>query len=53
MCIDIVKISFGNLRMLVAKFSSMFDRVTCPVYDSGGVLSYCLLILIRSLDDAI
>ena len=42
MCIDIVEIWFGipNGQIL-----SIFDGVTCPTNDSGGVLSFHIFIL--------
>ena len=41
MCIDIVEICFGNAN---GQISSNFDRVICPGYDSGGVLSFHVFI---------
>ena len=41
MCIDIVEIKF---RIANGQISSNFERVSCPPHDSGGVLSFQVLI---------
>ena len=41
MCIDIVEIWCGSAN---GQTSSVFDRVICVLYDSGGVLSFHIFI---------
>ena len=41
LCIDIVEICCGNANeMLMSIFLSIFDRVICPVYNSGIIVSH-------------
>ena len=46
LCIDIVEIWFGIAN---GQHLSIFDRVICPLHDSGKVLSFQVLIF--SLND--
>ena len=41
MCIDIIEVCFGNAN---GQILSTFDKVICPGYDSGGVLSFHIFI---------
>ena len=42
-CIDIKEIWFGIAN---GQISSVFDRVTCPRHDNGGVLSFHVFITV-------
>ena len=46
MCIDNVEIWFENAK---GQISSIFDRVTCPQHDNGGVLSFHVFFFIFSI----
>ena len=43
MCIDVVEIWFGIVN---GQISSIFVRGICPPQDSGGVLSFCIFIML-------
>ena len=43
MCNDIMEIWFGTSYWQI---SSVFDRVICPQYDNGGVLSFQVVLFI-------
>ena len=46
MCIDLVVVCFGNAN---GQISSTFDRVICPGYVSGGVLSFHIYISTQNI----
>ena len=48
-CIDIVEIWFGIAN---GQITSAFDRVVCPPYDNGGVLTFHILFVLTLSSDS-